>query len=140
MSGNTELNENGDFMNKDAHWYGLNMLPLYVEMSDSQLDAAHEQLNNLLKMQTQPHRSNHAALERIIKLHTSQNTDNWVFFEQCKKWRDDNPNEDDLKLIARVEKSAYELEKINQEIIKLAASLKDDAKVGLEFFLKNFAE
>lgn len=133
-------------MNKEAHWYGLNMLPLYFEMSEGQLNSSCEQLENLQKIPSKLHILDNATLDRIIKLHSSQNADNWVFFEQCKKWRDENPNEEELKLIAQVEKSAYELEQVNQEILKLANSFKgvtidslltiSDAELGLEFLLK----
>ena len=137
-------------MNKEVHWYGLNMLPLYVEMSEGQLNASCEQLKKLKPAQSMPPILNDAILDRIIKLHSSQNADNWVFFEQCKKWRDENPNEEDLKLIAQVEKNAYELEQVNKKILKLANSFKEktidsilmkgDAELGLEFLLKTYNE
>lgn len=132
-------------MTRDANWYGLNMLPLYVEMGDGQLQASLEQLKNLQKVQLKPHVLNDEMLHRIIKVHTSQNTDNWVFFEQCKKWREQNPNDEQLGLIAQVERNAYEREQVNHQILKLASSFKgktiesilakDPAELGLEFCL-----
>ncbi|HHM2297747.1 TPA: hypothetical protein ACRIDK_000664 [Legionella anisa] len=136
-------------MNKDANWYGLNMLPLYVEISDGQLEASIEQLNNLNQVQSKPHVLDRETIERIIKLHSAQNADNWVFFEQCKKWRNENPTNEELKLIAQVEKSTNQLEEVNNEILTLANSFKDktidgilgkgDFELGLEYLLKQLA-
>ncbi len=62
---------------------------------------------------------------------------------------DDNPDEEQLRLIARVEKSSARLEAVNLEILTLAESfrgktidsilVKDDYEVGLDWLLKNLA-
>ena len=110
-------------MTREGNWYGLNMLSLYVEMSDGRLEASFQQLMNLQKVQSRSHVFDVQLLHRIIKSYTSQNADNWVFFEQCKKWREQNPNEEQLAFISQVEKSAYELEQVNFQILKLANAL-----------------
>jgi hypothetical protein len=137
-------------MSKEANWYGLNMLPLYVEMNEGLLEASRDQLENLKKVQVKPHVLDSPTIDRIIKLHQSQNADNWVFFEQCKKWRNDYPNEQQLSEIARIEKSAMQLETVNLEILALAESVKsktidsilakDDFEVGLDWLLSQFSE
>lgn len=136
-------------MTKEAHFYGLNMLPLYVEMSEGQLEASQEQLKNLRMAKSKPHILDEATVNRVIKLHRSQNADNWVFFEQCKKWRNDNPSEEQLRLIAQIEKSAAQLEMVNLEILALAESFKgktiesimgkDDFELGFDWLLKKFS-
>ncbi|HEM6966050.1 TPA: hypothetical protein U2K00_003049 [Legionella pneumophila] len=137
-------------MNKDANWYGLNMLPLYVEMSEGQLEASCEQLKNLQMAQEKPHVLDDETVARIIKLHRSQNADNWVFFEQCKKWRNANPTDEELKGIAQVEKNANQLETVNNEILTLADSFqgktidsilgKGDFELGLEYLLNQLSK
>lgn len=136
-------------MTKEAHFYGLNMLPLYVEMSEGQLEASQEQLKNLRMAKSKPHILDEATVNRMIKVHRSQNADNWVFFEQCKKWRNDNPSEEQLRLIAQIEKSAAQLETVNLEILALAESFKgktidsimgkDDFELGFDWLLKKFS-
>jgi hypothetical protein len=122
------------------------MLPFYIEMSERQYKASIEQLNNLNQVMSKPHILNKDTVERIIRIHTSQNDDSWVFFEQCKKWRTEKPTQDELKLIAGIEKNAAKLEEVNNEIIALANSLKDitieaildkdDIEFGLEYLLQ----
>lgn len=109
-------------MANDAHWYGINMLPLYVEMSEGYLDAAQEELQRLQA----GHGLDSKECQALIKFHQTQNDNNWVFFEQCKRWRNDNPDEEALRLIARLEKSAAQLEVINQQIIALVATIPAD--------------
>lgn len=92
---------------------------------------------------------NSETIEQIIKLHNAQNADNWVFFEQCKKWRNENPTSEELKLIAQVEKSTNQLEEVNNKILTLANSFKGktvdnilgkgDFELGLEYLLKQLA-
>lgn len=132
-------------MKREANLYGLNMLPLYVEISSGQLESSVEQLDNLELAKGKPHVLDSETIERPIKLHRSQNNDNWVFFEQCKKWRDNNPDNEQLSQIAEVENNTSKLESINNEILKLAESFKgktiddvmakDDAELGLEWLL-----
>lgn len=136
-------------MKQNANFYGLNMLPIYVEISSGQLDSSKEQLTNLEKAKDKPHILDDETIERIIKLHCSQNEDNWVFFEQCKKWRDASPSDEQLAQIAEVEKNTSKLESINNEVIKLAESFKgktiddvmakDDAQLGLEWLLNSLS-
>ena len=136
-------------MTKDANWYGINMLPIYVEMSEGQLESSIGQLSNLKQAQSKPHVLDDGIIARIIKLHSEQNSDNWVFFEQCKRWRNENPSDEELGLIARVEKSASQLEVINNQILALAHSFKDktidsilakgDYELGVEYLLKQLA-
>jgi hypothetical protein len=47
-----------------------------------------------------------------------------MYFEQCKKWRDENPNDDELRLIALIEKNAYQIDVINHQIVTLTKSIK----------------
>lgn len=114
-------------------------------MSEGQYEASLDQLNNLKQVRLKPHILDKETIERIIKLHQSQNKDSWVFFEQCKKWRSENPTQDELKLISRIEKSIHQLEETNIEIITLANDLKDktidhileqdDFALGLDYLM-----
>jgi len=137
-------------MKQEANWYGLNMLPIYVEMSAGQLESSIEQLKNLELAKGKPHVLDSDTIERIINLHRSQNNDNWVFFEQCKKWRDANPDDEQLRKIAEVEKNTSKLESVNHEILKLVESFKgktiddvmskDDTDLGLEWLLNALSD
>lgn len=104
-------------MANDAHWYGLNMLPLYVEMSEGYLEAAMEQLKRLQQALARCELPDNKTLHAMVKFHQTQNENNWVFFEQCKRWRNDNLDDEALRLVARLEKSAAQLEAVNRQIL-----------------------
>jgi len=152
-------------MKREPNWYGLNMLPVYDEMLEGQLDASLGQFNNLKSaehkphapymtkntvMYREPHVLNDEIVSRIIKSHTSQNEDIWVYFEQCRKWRNASPTPQELEVITLIEKNAAKLEQVNKDIIALANSFKDktidsilsksDMEVGLEWLLKACSE
>lgn len=100
--------------------------------------------------QEKPHVLDDETVARIIKLHRSQNADNWVFFEQCKKWRNENPTDEALQLIAQVEKNAHQLEIVNNEILTLVDSFKGktidsilgkgDFELGFEYLLNQLSK
>lgn len=137
-------------MKREPNWYGLNMLPVYDEMLEGQLDASLGQFNNLKSAEHKPHVLNDEIVSRIIKSHTSQNEDIWVYFEQCRKWRNASPTSQELEVITLIEKNAAKLEQVNKDIIALASSFKDktidsilsksDMEVGLEWLLKACSE
>lgn len=117
-------------MSKNSHWYGLNLLPIYIEIVESQLDAACEQLNTMQQAVSKPDGYDSVILTRLAKWHRSQNADNWVFFEQCKQWRNQNPDEEQFRLIAQLEKLAARLELVHREIALKAKSLPGEIRGG----------
>jgi hypothetical protein len=70
-------------MKRQANWYGLEMLPMYSEMSIGQLQTSMEQLGNLEACKGRAHVLNDTMIDQIIKLHTEQNDSTWVVIEQC---------------------------------------------------------
>lgn len=109
---------------KEPHWYPLNMLHLYVEMCENSLDVATKDLSYLKNSQLNPQQLNSNLIHRVLNMYSSKTEDTWVFFEQCKKWLNDSPNDEELKLIARVEKTANQLDVINHEILDLIRNIK----------------
>ncbi len=109
---------------KQPHWYTLNMLPLYVEMCDNTLNITISDLTLLQDKLLKPHLLNNVVIQNIYNIYHAQKDDNWMYFEQCKKWRDENPNDDELRLIALIEKNAYQIDVINHQIVTLTKSIK----------------
>ncbi|AOU90866.1 hypothetical protein LEAN103870_15030 [Legionella anisa] len=109
-------------MSLNNSWYGLNLLPIYVDIIDERLESVCLQLKNLENVRTNPQQLNSETLTRIMKYCYAQKENNQAYFEQCSQWRNSTPNEEQLQLIARIEKSAAKLEFINQEILKLVES------------------
>ncbi len=109
---------------KEPHWYPIHMLPLYVEMCENSLDVATKDLSHLKNSQLHPQQLDSNLIHRALNMYATKTEDTWVFFEQCKKWLNDSPNDEELKLIARVEKTANQLDVINHEILDLIRNIK----------------
>lgn len=134
-------------MKKTANWYGLEMLPLYLEIITGQLAAAVEQLHNLEACKHRPHVLDDAIIDRIIKLHTEQNESTSVPIEQCRKWCQQNPSPQQLADIKKIESDTQELEKINTQVLFLAQNFKvhtidrilekEDGELALDFLMGN---
>ena len=107
------------------NWYSKTMISTYVDLSRGMLESAKEQIYNLEQVKSKPHILDDETVARIIKLHTEQNENNWVLIEQCKRWRKEQLDEEELKSVQEIEANAYELEKTNKQILDLANSFKD---------------
>ncbi|AHE67122.1 hypothetical protein Loa_01574 [Legionella oakridgensis ATCC 33761 = DSM 21215] len=134
-------------MSKNITWYGLNLLPIYVEMVESWLEESCAQLKKLQQMKPHSDYVDKETLFRLVKSHRSQNTDNWALFAQCKHWRNQNPNEEQLRFIAQVEKNAAKLDAVNQEIASLFKSfqqkekdIKENMDITFEWLFKNLVD
>jgi len=112
-------------MKRQANWYGLEMLPLYLEMSQGQLEASADQLHNLEACKHRPHVLDDYTVDRVIKVFTEQNESLWVFIEQCQKWRTQKPTKKQLASIEEVENNTQQLEKSNNQILFLAHHFKN---------------
>ncbi|KTC89847.1 hypothetical protein OQJ15_02365 [Fluoribacter dumoffii] len=111
-------------MSQNNSCYGLNLLPIYLDIIEERLESALSQLKNLQQMQVPSQPLDPKTLGGIIKYHEAQKINNQTCFEQCKQWRNDNPNEEQLHQIAHIEKSAAKLELVAQEILKSAEYIK----------------
>jgi hypothetical protein len=133
-------------MTKQPNWYGLEKLPLYLDMSQQQLEDSRDQLETLLECKKRPHVLDDHTVDRVIKVYAEQAEDLWVYIEQCKKWRMQSPSSNQLADIEKVEKNAKTLEEINQEILSLAHHFKlqtieriletDDAELAIKMLQK----
>lgn len=129
----------------EAIFYSLYMLPTYLVMSQKQLLASEGQLQILEKGEQQPHLLNDALMDRAIKVHTEQNAMLWVPIEQCRKWHEQSPNQEQLVDIDQVESNFKKLIDVNEQIIALAKEIKkgtidsimrkSDFEIGLEFVM-----
>ncbi|WP_052046396.1 hypothetical protein [Candidatus Paracaedibacter symbiosus] len=91
-------------MTKQAKFYGLDMIPVYLEISAGQLQESLTQLQNLEACQNKPYILDDDIVNRVIKLHTEQNELLWVALKQCKLWRDQKPTPEQLGDIERIER------------------------------------
>jgi len=100
-------------MTKDNPFFGLNMLPIFLEMIEAKLEIAENQLSSLVDVKKL------ADNQKQIRALTAQNYLLEVdrFFEQCQKWYQDAPTVEEISLIGQAEKAIASLQKANQQII-----------------------
>ena len=100
-------------MTQEHQLFGLNMLPIFLEMIEAKLEIAEKQLSSLtgVKKLEIEHKN--------LILKTAQNYLLEVdrFFEQCQKWYQDAPTVEEISLIGQAEKAIAGLQKVNQQIL-----------------------
>jgi hypothetical protein len=100
-------------MTQEHQFFGLNMLPIFLEMIEAKLEIAEKQLLSLVGMKK-------LEIEyKSLILKTAQNYLLEVdrFFVQCHKWYQDAPSVEEISLIGQAEKAIASLQKANQQII-----------------------
>lgn len=130
-------------MEQTVTWYGFDMIPAYITLSEKQLPRSKEQLRLLKACENKPHVLDDYTVDRIIQVYTGQNETLWIPVEQCRKWREQSPNEEQLSDIIQVENSFKNLRSVNDQILALAYCLKkntidsvlrkSDIEIALDF-------
>ncbi len=105
-------------MTQDNPFFGLNMLPIFLEMIEAKLEIAENQLSSLVGVK------NLADNNKKIIIKSAQDYLLEVdrFFEQCQKWYQDAPTVEEISLIGQSEKAIASLQKINQRILAKCGS------------------
>ena len=100
-------------MTQDNQFFGLNMLPVFLEMIEAKLEIAENQLSSLVDVK------NLAENYKLVILKTAQDYLLEVdrFFEQCHKWYQDAPTVEEISLIGQAEKAIATLQKANLQIL-----------------------
>ncbi len=100
-------------MTQENPFFGLNMLPIFLEMIEAKLEIAENHLSSLIDV------INLADNQKQVILKTAQNYLLEVdrFFEQCHKWYQDAPTVEEISLIGQAEKAIASLQNANQQII-----------------------
>ena len=112
-------------MNKHMNVHSLDMLPLYLEMSQGQFSSSFEQLQHFEACKDRPHVLDDDIVNRTIKLHEEQKEYNLLTLEQCRLWRLQKPSAEELEGIEIVETHIKKLQKVNAQILFLAYHYKD---------------
>lgn len=96
-----------------------------LEITRGMLDSSRQQLENMQDAKDKPHVLDDELINRSIKLYTEQNEDSDIFLQQCAIWRKDNLTEVQLYQVQEIEKTTYELTKVNNEILAIVNTCKD---------------
>ena len=112
-------------MNKEPQWYGLEVLPVYVRLSRKQLKESRQQLENLEASEPNSNLFSTPIIDRLLKGIFEQNHSVWVFEEQCKRWNQASPSEDQLKDLIALQKNVEALKINNEKLLILVKAFRD---------------
>lgn len=112
-------------MKKEQKFHPLSMLPTILMVSEGQLESSKEQLIGMKAVEDKPHVLNDEIINRSLKLYNEQYEIIDAFLEQCRRWKEQSPNKEQLAQIHRVENCNKELLDVNTKILSLVDRFKD---------------
>ncbi len=112
-------------MKKEQQYHPLSMLPTLLNISEGQLESSKEQLINMKAVDGKPHVLDDEIINRSLTLYTEQNEIIDAFLEQCRRWREQSPDKEQLLQIQQVENCNKELLELNTKILSLVDRYKD---------------
>ncbi len=110
---------------KQDDWHGLDMIAFFLDVSAGTLSASLDQLQNLESVKTKPYLLDDEIIKRILALHNKESDTTEFFLAQCKQWRKQNPNPEQLLDIDKVEQINIRIKKTNEQLFFLANHYKD---------------
>ena len=110
---------------KQPNFYPISKALTILELNRGMLDSSKEQLENMKDAKDKPYVLDDELINRSIKLYTEQNEGSDIFLQQCAIWRKDNLTEVQLYQVQEIEKTTYELTKVNNEILAIVNTCKD---------------
>lgn len=134
---------------QEMNWYGLNMVPSWLETSEKALGASKTSMAWLKSVEQGLESPDEKRTIAIIEDHCSQNSKHLMLLEQCKRWRNSNPGMQQLHWVAHIENTVALIDYLNQQIFSLIKSLhgaeilsilsKCDNRKGFKYFLKDIS-
>lgn len=112
-------------MKKAPRWYGLEVLPVYLRLSRKHLKESRQQLDNFEASKAKAHLFTSTTVDHLLKGFFEQNQSVWLFEEQCKRWSQASPNEDQVKELRDLQKNVEALKINNAQLLSLARECKN---------------
>lgn len=112
-------------MNKQPNFHPLSMLPTILMISEGNLESSKKQLINMKAVEDKPHVLDDEIINRSLKLYNEQNEYIDIFLEQCRRWKGQSPNSEQLAQIQHVENCNKMLLELNTKILSIVNRCKD---------------
>lgn len=109
---------------QQIQWHPISMLPTFTFMVDGMLEESLVQLNNMRGVLDKPHVLDDATLNRVFDLYDKQLDDQRYFVEQFSRWKQGHLSNAEAKEVDRLIKQSATLKDVNEEILKIAHSIK----------------
>ena len=111
---------------QQIQWHPISMLPIFTFMVDGMLEESLVQLNNMRGVVDKPHVLDDATLNRVFDLYDKQLDDQRYFVEQFSRWKQGHLSNAEAKEVDRLIKQSATLKEVNEEILKIAHSIKHE--------------
>ena len=111
---------------QQIQWHPISMLPTFTFMVDGMLEESLVQLNNMRGVVDKPHVLDDATLNRVFDLYDKQLDDQRYFVEQFSRWKQGHLSNAEAKEVDRLIKQSATLKDVNEEILKIAHSIKHE--------------
>jgi len=111
---------------QQIQWHPISMLPTFAFMVDGMREESLVQLSNMRGVVDKPHVLGDATLNRVFDLYDKQLDDQRYFVEQFSRWKQGHLSAEQAKEIDRLVKQSATLKEVNEEILKIAHSIKHE--------------
>ena len=111
---------------QQIQWHPISMLPTFTFMVDGMLEESLVQLSNMRGVVDKPHVLDDATLNRVFDLYDKQLDDQRYFVEQFSRWKQGHLSNAEAKEVDRLIKQSATLKDVNEEILKIAHSIKHE--------------
>lgn len=106
-------------------WQPLSKLPLIAYAQRGMREAADDVYHSLMEAKPKPHVLDDATIARVIRVHTAQRDDLWLYAEQHRRWLTQQPTEAQRQEIERLDGELTHLRATLDAVLALADELKD---------------
>lgn len=116
---------NGKKNGEIPNWQPISALPMFAFIIDGMLHEDQEQYKNLLEAKDEPHVLDDYTIDRVVSVYTTHLEDVSIFNEQLSRWKNGKLSASQRREVERLTGQVEKLEKVCQQILALAAELKE---------------
>jgi hypothetical protein len=128
-----------------VNWQPISQIPLVAGLIDGALSDTRDHIQTLAKARAQPHVLDDATIDRIERFHSEQLEFVYIYAEQIRSWRAEDPSAAQTLELDRLEKQNRHLRQVTMDVLALAHELRkgtidhimamSDLELGLQALL-----
>jgi hypothetical protein len=128
-----------------VNWQPIGQMPLVAGLIDAALSDTRDHIQTLAKARAQPHVLDDATIDRIERFHSEQLEFVYIYAEQIRSWRAEDPSAAQTLELDRLEKQNRHLRQVTLDVLALAHELRkgtidhiiamSDLELGLQTLL-----
>src|ERR1035438_4738401 len=103
-----------------VNWQPISQIPLVAGLIDGALSDTRDHIQTLAKARAQPHVLDDATIDRIERFHSEQLEFVYIYAEQIRSWRAEDPSAAQTLELDRLEKQNRHLRQVTMDVLALA--------------------